>query len=592
MSKEQSPAAVGYGTPKATKALKKTGLLGVSPPLAPRREGSRTKAEDRHPPPKQKRPPRKKKTPNLGPGLLAHWATRGSVLMQQRMHAAHGRREYEVLNPRKSGMQLFAGGLPMRVSPDAPEPEPGEREEEQKQEEATQTLGIEAPPQAMKTWELRKKEAITRLEPRIQQLVREHAGWGDSLMRAIDEFAAEKNLGRQGSGLPEMSLKDVVWHFKKQLKPIIDRQVKLWNVRDRPEERPEDHPLPETPPKTPPREPSPPSVAYGSPATTVAYEIPPTPENPHQDLLDAFTGLHVLPDVPDPHQSILPQTATLRIDPKEPPVFGGFGGPEYVEQEIPETPPVFASEEFGGPEHVAQEFETADAPEFEGGFTGPQPDWLKPGYHELPAPPTPPFSEGWHTPVTSPDATPTPSQIMGITPEQSEAMESEERDILGGMSGVSGESPDIADYMTGSSSVNSARQGRNPRSDLLRATNPEYQPGNPEIIQRSLRSVASSFQRARNRTLNVPRGLMKSGSFRGMQVLKKQNFHIEQLSPNELVLHARIINDGVVAQIRGLVAGISRPILVDSQKIPRKKLVNHILAVLESKNHVRITVDS
>jgi hypothetical protein len=89
--------------------------------------------------------------------------------------------------------------------------------------------------------------------------------------------------------------------------------------------------------------------------------------------------------------------------------------------------------------------------------------------------------------------------------------------------------------------------------------------------------------------LNVPRGLQKSKQ-RGMQVLKRQNFHIEQQGPNNLILHARIVNSGVIDQIRALVTKITRPILVENQKVPKKQQVNHIAHLLEKHNHVRITV--
>ncbi len=564
MEPGRSPPSVQYGSPPKPARKKKkqptmlerlnpafaTGqaMAGTSPPKRPRRRGGAkrdavqldlTQESPPKPPPFQlsqappvppKRQKKKKPIPQLGPGLLAHFPKIGAV--QRRLRSAYQRGQLQRQNPAIGGISLFAGSLPLRVSPDALEPEPMDVEGDEKAHEASVTLGLSADPVAMVPWETRKQEAISRLGPRIQSLIQQHAGWGEDLLRNIDLFALQRNKHRQAmgkgvskKGFEQLSLKEVVIKFPAEVKQIVDKHLKLWNVRNRePSPPPAAVPLP----KTPPRRPSPSAEEYiprpipatpreGSPASDTSVpgirSPEPSPEpvrNPARDLLNAFDGLNVLPEIPDPRQSVLPQTATLRAEPEERLV------PYSLSRET--TP--------GGEPSLYQ------------------------------------------------------GDVKGERSSVNSAYRTGTRELMNRRAGAQQQLNILAG------------PARNPRSEYMRAFSPGYIPGRPELIQRSQRSVASSFQRARSKMLNVPRGLQKSGGYRGMQVLKKLNFHIEQLSPNELILHARIVNDGVVHQVRGLVAGISRPILVDGQKVSRKKIVNHILSILEEKNHVRISVDS
>jgi len=567
MDKEPSPPVVAYGSsPKGKRKvidlsqdspeqLSQPLLLSQAPP----------------PPKKRRKKPGKKHGPPQGPGLLGYnFRSRKFEKMQDLFRARHARSELQRRNPNVGAMPLFSGGHPLRQAPDEPDDEPDEKAEAVKV-----TAGIPAAPSAMVPWEKQRRNVLKALSSNVQSFARMNPEWAENLTRELQMVAAKLNAERQGthwwkSGPGKtISTLDLIKKWPQKAKPIVQKYLRNWKILDTPGPSPiKDHePDPsEVPlPGSPGRELSPAVVEYGSPDKSgTVTQI----NNPKRDLLNAFMGVEEeLPDVPDPHQSVLPQTATLRIRPDEPPVFSdpSFGEPDYpygAEFGVPDMEPLRVP---GSPEPV----------EFSGTFKHDidEPEWLKPGLHKLP--------EGYK------DVAPTPSVLsegtwLG-TPEGSEAMAGLRDDGSVG-------TRELMNYREQLQSRLNVLGERRPYESYMKAFVPGYKAGRPESIQRSERSVSSAFQRARSRMLNVPRGLQKSGGIRGMQVLKKQNFHIEQLSPSELVLHARIINDGVVAQVRGLVAKISRTILVDGHKVPRKGIVGHILRLLEEKNHVRITV--
>ncbi len=568
-SKEPSPSppTIQYGsptsTPKLVRKLKKTAFKGLTPPVGPRRPGSRVH--------------------NRGSGQ------QGIHVYQAGVRAHLGRRQYEFDNPAKGGLPLFSGGLPQRVDPRVP---PDEKEPvEEKASEAKQTVGMPVSGQ-MELWESRKEKAINRLPPKVQRLAKGNENWAENLMRRLDAFTAQYNLGRRTmqresgdtSRFDPMTLDEVIFKKFDLVEDIINSSVATWREptpkKPAREKTPEPY-IPDPIPATPPqeredpgeREPSPATVEYGSPEK----------HRPANELLDAFNGIiEELPDVPDPHQSILPQTATLRRRPAEPPDFAGdFGSPTMAPEPsygvFPGTPPE----------------QVIDFPGFEDFPDTPQrSDYSWMATHDgsivqSDYPGLPPL----------PDEIPEESLVGGASAStfgtrtlidmrrahQARLDELERQDSSIG-------TRELMNIRGGAQARLDVLHGQDPIKNYMQAFIPGYKKGRAERVQRSERSVASSFQRARSKMLNVPRGLQKSGGIRGMQVLKKQNFHIEQLSPGELILHARIINDGVVAQVRALVGKISRTILVEGQKVPRKKVVNQILSILGEKNHVRITV--
>ena len=439
---------------------------------------------------------------------------------------------------------------------------------EEKAPEAKVTLGMGAS-DAMLPWVQRKKAAISRLPPEFRRLADKSEDWAENLMRDLDRFTALQNVsGREShsGSMPYqlMSIPNVMFKYRDETKELLDKHRKLYNIYAEPE---------------PIREPSPePNQEAAEPTEFEDVLIGQNPDAqqqpinihyPANELIDVFGGIiEELPYVPDPHQSILPQTATLRRRPASPvsDFEGDFGPPTMAPdpsyEVYPGTPP--ETEVFAG-------FESEPNPygyEFGGSEMEP-----------LRIPGTPPQRSQWGS---TPSGSIAPMEPPDEIPEES----------LGGASARSGRTGtrELMNVRGGAQAMLDVLEGQDPTESYLRAFIPGYKKGRAERVQRSERSDASSFQRARSRMLNVPRGLQKSGGIRGMQVLRKQNFHIEQLSPGELILHARIINDGVVAQVRALVGKISRTILVEGQKVPRKKIVNHILRILDQKNHVRITV--
>ncbi len=448
------------------------------------------------------------------------------------LQASLGRRRYETLNPRKGG----------RKSPDEPEPV------EEKTHEATVTLGLPATGK-MSPWEQQKQKGMSQLSPSIQRLAAQNPDWSENMMRDLDRIVAAYNLERRKmqhesgntSKFYAMTIAQVLRKKSGLLQDTVDRHVKRWRLPT-PKKKREKSPSPEPAigqlrdrPDQPPRTLS----ALSSPSPTPEPAPEPALHSPAADLFESLS----LPEVPDIHpppadQMILPPTAALRSSPSSVASFrsSAFGGIGSDLRPGTWWNPVMPGEP---PRHGRPVSPTNSARR---GVIGhhPLPQHVTPGQHPSGGDPARSLSSSSLRSLPSTATSDLINQRLQIQAAQTNTL------------------PERRGVVSGS-------------------------------IRRSRSSTAASFDRARRRMLNVPRGLQKSKQ-RGLQVLKRQNFHIEQQGPNNLILHARIVNRGVIDQIRALVTKITRPILVENQKVPKKQQVNHIAHLLEKHNHVRITV--
>ena len=462
------------------------------------------------------------------------------------LRASLGRRRYETLNPRKGG----------RKSPDEPEPV------EEKTHEATVTLGLPATGK-MSPWEQQKQKGMSQLSPSIQRLAAQNPDWSENMMRDLDRIVAVYNLERRKmqhesgntSKFYAMTIAQVLRKKSGLLQDTVDRHVKRWRLPT-PKKKREKSPSPE--PELPDRPDLPAPKPVSTPEPEFAEgDIPESPvpwpsewQNPATDLFDSLS----LPEVPDIHpppadQMILPPTAALRSSPSSvasirSSAFGGVGSDltpgtwwnPVMPGEPPRHGPLVPYSQSVSPTNSA-----------------------KAGRH----------GRIGHHPLRMPQHVTPGQHPSGGDPARS----------------LSSSSMRSLPSTATSELINQRQRIQAAQTNTL----PERRGVVSGSIRRSRSSTAASFDRARRRMLNVPRGLQKSKQ-RGMQVLKRQNFHIEQQGPNNLILHARIVNSGVIDQIRALVTKITRPILVENQKVPKKQQVNHIAHLLEKHNHVRITV--